>query len=80
MAVNSMSLQKQLSSIKKNIAAAAAVPTEVYSIGDRIEHKIFGQGTVLNAIPTASDTSLEVAFDKVGTKKIMAKFAKIKKL
>ena len=80
MAVNSMSLQKQLSSIKKTAAAAAAVPTEVYSIGDRIEHKIFGQGTVLNAIPTASDTSLEVAFDKVGTKKIMAKFAKIKKL
>lgn len=80
MAVSSMSLQKQLSSIKKSAMATASAPAEKFNIGDRIEHKIFGQGTVLNAIPTATDTSLEVAFDKVGTKKIMAKFAKIKKL
>jgi len=35
---------------------------------------------VLSVLPTAGDAMLEIAFDKVGTKKVMAKFAKIKKL
>lgn len=77
---SSISLQKQLAELKKTAAKHDSTPQESYSIGDRITHKIFGDGTVINATPTATDTALEVAFDKVGTKKIMAKFAKIKKL
>ncbi len=53
---------------------------ETFRVGDRVSHKIFGEGTVLDVVPTASDTRLEIAFDKVGTKKIMAAFAKITKL
>ena len=40
---------------------------------------MFGSGTVLNATAMGGDTLLEIAFDKVGTKKIMAAFAKFKK-
>ena len=53
--------------------------SESYGIGDRVRHKIFGSGTVLNATAMGGDTLLEIAFDKVGTKKIMAAFAKLKK-
>ena len=52
---------------------------ESYGIGDRVRHKIFGAGTVLNATSMGGDTLLEIAFDKVGTKKIMAAFAKLKR-
>ena len=53
--------------------------SETYGIGDRVRHKIFGSGTVLNATAMGGDTLLEIAFDKVGTKKIMAAFAKLKR-
>lgn len=56
----------------------ASKPREVFRAGDRISHKIFGEGMVLSATPMSNDTMLEVAFDKVGTKKLMANFAKIK--
>lgn len=50
----------------------------VFNVGERVYHKIFGEGMVLKATQMSNDTMLEVAFDKVGTKKLMAKFAKIK--
>jgi DNA helicase-2/ATP-dependent DNA helicase PcrA len=43
-------------------------------------HIIFGEGTVISAQETGGDSLLEIAFEKVGTKKIMANFAKLKKL
>lgn len=45
-----------------------------YKVGDRINHKIFGPGLVIAATKTANDTLLEVSFEKVGTKKLMANF------
>jgi DNA helicase-2/ATP-dependent DNA helicase PcrA len=54
-----------------------AVNTESFSVGDRVHHKIFGDGTVLSVTPMANDTLLEVAFDSKGTKKIMANYTKI---
>lgn len=46
-----------------------------YSIGMRVRHKSFGDGLIVGARPMASDTLLEIAFDKAGTKKIMANYA-----
>ncbi len=55
--------------------------TEVdFSAGDRVHHNVFGDGTVLKVTKMSNDRLLEVAFDSVGTKKIMAAFAKISKL
>ena len=45
-----------------------------YEIGDRINHFTFGEGTVLNVIPMSSDFMYEIAFDRVGTKKLMATY------
>ena len=53
---------------------------ESFSSGDRINHRVFGEGTVLSSSPMGNDVLLEICFDNVGTKKLMAKFAKIKKI
>ena len=50
-------------------------PTVSYTVGMRVSHKVFGEGTVLSVKPMASDSMLEIAFDNVGTKKLMASFA-----
>ena len=43
-------------------------------------HKAFGTGLIVSATPMANDTLLEVAFDKVGTKKLFANFARLTKV
>ncbi len=55
-----------------------AKPVGSYSPGQRVEHKAFGEGLVLSATPMGSDVLVEIAFDKVGTKKLMAAYAKLK--
>ena len=55
------------------------VPSASFSVGDTVKHKIFGTGVVLSVQPIANDTLLEIAFDKAGTKKLMANFAKLTK-
>ena len=59
---------------KKSAAPASNVR---YQVGNTVFHKVFGKGMVLNATPMGSDTMLEIAFDKVGTKTLMANFAKM---
>ena len=49
----------------------------VYSIGQTVLHKTFGEGMILSVTPMGNDFLLEIAFQKVGTKKIMAGFAKL---
>ena len=51
-----------------------------FSEGDRVKHKIFGEGTVLSVTEMSSDTLVEVNFDKVGVKKLMTNFAKLVKV
>ncbi len=45
------------------------------SKGDMVEHNAFGQGMVLSSIPMGGDALLEIAFDRVGTKRLMANSA-----
>ena len=53
---------------------------ETFVEGDIVEHATFGRGEILSAKPMGADTLYEIAFDKVGTKKLMATFAKLKKV
>jgi len=43
--------------------------------GDSISHRSFGKGMVLSVRPMGNDALIEVAFDGVGTKKLMLKVA-----
>lgn len=60
----------------------AASSSQRFAAGDTVRHKAFGTGMVISARELGNDTLLEVAFDKegVGTKKLMANYAKLEKL
>lgn len=55
-------------------------PAGTYRVGDTVLHKTFGTGLIVSATQMANDTLLEVAFDKVGTKKLFANFARLTKV
>lgn len=57
--------------------AKPTAPSVSYGIGQKVLHKTFGEGMILSVTPMGNDTLLEIAFDTVGTKKIMAGFAKL---
>ena len=50
-------------------------PAVQFSKGEMVQHKAFGRGMVLSVIPMGGDALLEIAFDGVGTKKLMANTA-----
>lgn len=54
--------------------------SETFAPGDRVRHMTFGDGEVLSVRPMGADILYEVMFDKVGTKKLMATYAKLKKI
>ena len=70
----------EVGTIRSIKADKPTVETQTFTAGDRIKHKIFGEGTILSASPMGNDTLLEIAFDTKGTKKIMANYAKVTKL
>ena len=43
--------------------------------GDMVEHTAFGRGMVLSVMKMGGDALLEIAFDRIGTKKLMANTA-----
>lgn len=57
--------------------SSASASSTVYSVGQQVTHKTFGVGTILSVTPMANDHILEIAFEKVGTKKIMANYSKL---
>ena len=46
-----------------------------FAVGDKVEHKAFGKGTVTKVQPTGNDALMEVEFEAVGTKRLMMKSA-----
>ena len=70
--------QKPASTLKtaaqKARPAAVEVTLEISS-GETVEHDAFGVGLVVSVRPMGNDAMIEVAFDKVGTKRLMLKMA-----
>lgn len=50
-----------------------------YQVGDRVRHIKFGDGEVMAIVSGGRDYEVTVDFDKVGTKKMFASFAKLKR-
>ena len=48
-----------------------------YKSGVRIFHKKFGEGTISSVEPEGEDLKVDIQFDKVGHKRLMAKFANL---
>ena len=51
-----------------------------YAVGDRVRHIKFGDGEVKAIVEGGRDFEVTVDFDKAGTKKMFATFAKLKKI
>ena len=48
-----------------------------YGEGVRVFHKKFGEGTITKTEPEGEDLKVDINFDKVGHKRLMAKFANL---
>ncbi|MBR4895184.1 MAG: ATP-binding domain-containing protein, partial [Clostridia bacterium] len=57
-----------------------AAKTPELKAGDTVRHVTFGIGRVLTVRPMGGDTLYEIAFESVGTKKLMATYARLTKL
>ncbi len=66
--------------IASNVGKVAPSEAEILSAGDRVRHVTFGEGEIISAAKMGSDTMYEIMFDSVGTKKLMATYAKLKKI
>lgn len=76
--------QERKKPVKKRTLGAFSIPTPAltetrstasFTQGCTVEHTAFGRGIVLSAVKIGNDTLLEIAFDKVGTKKLLANSA-----
>lgn len=76
---SSQSYSRPYKPVSYSTAKPKSTPQLNYSVGDTVGHKVFGTGVVLSVQSLANDTLLEIAFDKAGTKKLMANFAKLTK-
>ena len=59
-------------------ASAPAAPKAdltAFHKGDMVRHKAFGQGMILSIQKMGGDALVEIAFDNVGTKRLMLKSA-----
>lgn len=53
---------------------------EVLKAGDRVRHRVFGDGEIYTVKQLGADVLYEVVFDNAGTKKLMGSFAKLRKI
>lgn len=56
---------------------ANQVDLSQYKAGIRIMHKKFGEGVISNVEPEGDDLKVDIQFDKVGHKRLMARFANL---
>ena len=59
--------------------SGSALPPCGYAVGERVEHPKFGVGTIERIEPLSTDHKLVVAFDKYGSKTLLAQYAKLAK-
>ncbi len=52
----------------------------VLKVGDRVSHRVFGEGEIYSVKPMGADVLYEVVFDNAGTKKLMGSFAKLRRI
>ena len=67
----------QQTSLLSQSKPAKSAPMLELNKGDMIQHTAFGKGMVLSVMKMGGDALLEIAFDQIGTKKLMAKTASV---
>ena len=71
--------QPSYQTAKREIPSFTAAPAKTTLLelnkGDMVQHTAFGRGMVLSVLKMGGDALLEIAFDNIGTKKLMSKTA-----
>ena len=65
--------EKAIRPIRTPSSASAAPPA--FQVGDGVEHRSFGRGTVVSMTPMGGDHLVEIAFDGSGNKRLMLRAA-----
>lgn len=65
---------------KARPAGEEARPWDDIGIGDQVKHPTWGNGTVLNRYGSGDEAKAIVVFTEEGQKKLMLRFAKLKKI
>ena len=66
-----------LNNLGKKAATANNVDLSKYEAGVKVFHKKFGEGTISMVEPEGEDLKVDINFEKVGHKRLMAKFANL---
>ena len=70
----------EISTPKREKSGAAEYGITKFESGTRVRHDMFGEGTVISSRDMGGDVLYEVKFDNGQVKKLMATFAKLKKM
>ncbi|MGA4633573.1 DNA helicase II [Pseudomonas solani] len=60
--------------------AGAEVPQTGFNLGQRVQHSLFGEGTILNFEGSGAQARVQVAFESEGSKWLMLAYAKLEPL
>lgn len=69
---------KSAESFLQKLQPAEDVNLDDFKIGQRVQHKKFGEGVITSLEPEEDDLKVEIEFEKFGMKRLMARFAGIK--
>lgn len=64
---------------KPKLAQSSGAETVGWNVGDKANHKKWGQGTVVQTRGEGDQLEVDIAFPEVGIKRLLAKFAPIEK-
>ncbi|HOW40398.1 MAG TPA: UvrD-helicase domain-containing protein [Bacteroidales bacterium] len=71
---------KKITKTENASEAQTAVYDIAFSAGDKVEHERFGKGVVVSIEGDAPNTTASVKFDGSGTRKLLLRFAKLRKI
>lgn len=78
---NSVSRPMSNSSMSgSSLFAGSAVPETPFSLGQRVSHSLFGEGTILNFEGAGAQARVQVNFESEGSKWLMLAYAKLQPL
>ena len=60
-----------------SLFAGSAVPQTPFSLGQRVRHSLFGEGTILNFEGAGAQARVQVNFENEGSKWLMLAYAKL---
>jgi DNA helicase-2/ATP-dependent DNA helicase PcrA len=63
-----------------SLFAGSAVPDTGFNLGQRVQHSLFGEGTILNFEGSGAQARVQVNFESEGSKWLMLSYAKLQAL